>query len=146
MQTDVRLLVRGSHIVHEDFGGEVVVVNLKTGTYYGLNGTAVTIWQAVSDRLSAAQCAARVAGQYRGDAGAVTAGVTAFLERLESEELIMASGEPAGEAPVDPAAAASEAFVAPTFQRCTDMEELLVLDPVHEVDEMGWPSRPAPTE
>ena len=31
-------------------------------------------------------------------------------------------------------------FEAPALQVYTDMEDLLLLDPIHEVDEMGWPS------
>ena len=32
-------------------------------------------------------------------------------------------------------------FQAPSLQKYTDMEEMLALDPIHEVDEeMGWPS------
>ena len=32
------------------------------------------------------------------------------------------------------------AFVAPALTRYTDVKDLLVLDPVHDVDEMGWPT------
>jgi hypothetical protein len=28
------------------------------------------------------------------------------------------------------------------MQRYTDVEELLMIDPVHEVDEAGWPLQP----
>ena len=27
----------------------------------------------------------------------------------------------------------------PALERFTDMEDLLLLDPVHDVEEMGWP-------
>ena len=30
-------------------------------------------------------------------------------------------------------------FEKPTLQKFTDMQELLLIDPIHEVDEMGWP-------
>ena len=30
-------------------------------------------------------------------------------------------------------------FVPPTLEKYTDMQDLVLLDPVHEVDERGWP-------
>jgi hypothetical protein len=37
------------------------------------------------------------------------------------------------------------AYVAPAFDRYTDMAELLLIDPVHDVDEAGWP-QPLPRD
>jgi hypothetical protein len=31
-------------------------------------------------------------------------------------------------------------FEIPALEKYTDMEELLLLDPIHEVDETGWPN------
>jgi hypothetical protein len=31
-------------------------------------------------------------------------------------------------------------FEMPKLSKYTDMEDLLALDPIHEVDEMGWPN------
>jgi hypothetical protein len=31
--------------------------------------------------------------------------------------------------------------VPPVLERYTDMQELLFLDPIHDVDESGWPHR-----
>jgi hypothetical protein len=33
----------------------------------------------------------------------------------------------------------------PAIERFDDLEELLVLDPIHEVDEAGWPATPVDT-
>jgi hypothetical protein len=33
------------------------------------------------------------------------------------------------------------AYVPPVMNKHSDMQELLLLDPIHEVDEAGWPSR-----
>jgi hypothetical protein len=37
------------------------------------------------------------------------------------------------------AAKPTRQYQAPTIERFDDLEELLVLDPIHEVDEAGWP-------
>ena len=33
-----------------------------------------------------------------------------------------------------------EGFVAPQLHKYTDMQELLLLDPIHDVDQEGWPA------
>ncbi len=146
MSSDLVLTISGRHIVHEDFGGEVVVVNLKTGTYYGLNGTAAAIWQRIGGGLSATQIADGFAARYSGEADAVRTAVAAFLDELQREALIHPTAQPAAAVSSEPAALPPGPFTPPAVQRCTDMEELLVLDPVHEVDAMGWPARPTTAE
>jgi hypothetical protein len=146
MSSDLWLTISGRHIVHEDFGGEVVVVNLKTGTYYGLNGTAAAIWQMIGGGLSAAQIAERFAAHYSGQADAARTAVAGFLDELQREALIHPAAQPPAAAAGAPAALPAGPLTPPAVQRCTDMEELLVLDPVHEVDAMGWPARPTTAE
>jgi hypothetical protein len=34
-------------------------------------------------------------------------------------------------------------FQPPLFEKFTDMEAMLLLDPVHDVDDEGWPHMPA---
>ncbi len=36
---------------------------------------------------------------------------------------------------------AKTAFVTPELTRYTDIEDMLILDPIHEVDASGWPHR-----
>ena len=38
------------------------------------------------------------------------------------------------------------AYEHPVLQKYTDMEDLLLLDPIHDVDEAGWPARKQPVE
>ena len=98
------------------FDGEAVLVNLRTGRYYALDAAATEVWRAV------------VAGE------PLPEGSGAFAHRLVEEELAVSDGalpEPDGEGP--------------TMQVFTDMADILLLDPIHDVDydASGWPSRPA---
>ncbi len=34
-----------------------------------------------------------------------------------------------------------KSFCLPIIEKYTDLEELLLLDPIHEVDESGWPKQ-----
>ncbi len=68
------------------------------------------------------------------------------MAELGREGLVERS-EGAGESVApDPAAARgnghqdSLAFEAPKLEKFTDMQDLVLLDPVHEVDDVGWPA------
>ena len=64
----------------------------------------------------------------------------AFLDALVAEGLV--SDTPGTEKrTVEVALPAT--FTAPNLETFTDLQELLMLDPIHEVDAAGWPHKPA---
>jgi hypothetical protein len=134
--------INAPSVIHQTLDGEVIVVNLDTGVYYSLAGTAAEIWTALEAGASAARTARGLAQRYSAAGSELEDAVAAFVGELEQEELIVA-GAAAGaeETGVDAAAngVAHPSFVAPVLQKYTDMQELLLLDPIHEVDEAGWP-------
>jgi hypothetical protein len=34
-----------------------------------------------------------------------------------------------------------ESYLQPSFEKYSDMQEMLLLDPIHEVSEAGWPHK-----
>ncbi len=81
--------------------------------------------------------------RHNGNAEEVRSSVLSLIDELVAESLIV----PAKDAPVGASSeplgtAGPEApFVLPVLERYTDMQELLLLDPIHDVDESGWPHR-----
>jgi hypothetical protein len=77
--------------------------------------------------------------------------ITALVTELLGEKLIIPRGAPDdSDGPsLEPASAksdCSEPAQPVKFEKCelikyTDMQELLLLDPIHEVDETGWPEK-----
>jgi len=128
-------------VASETIDGEVVVVNLESGTYYSLRDEAAFLWSLLERGVDSEAMAAEARGAYREDGVAVEPAVARFLEALEGEGLVVpgapaASAEAAGE--VRPVAGA--VFREPGFQKYADMQDLLLLDPIHEVDDTGWPN------
>jgi hypothetical protein len=128
-------------VLHERFGDEAVIVHLDSGCYYSVQHSGDMIWQGAVDGASECEIVTSVIDTYEGDSTALQAETTAFLDRLVAERLMDVAEKPA--LVQTPAAARVNKripFIAPTLQKYTDMEELLLLDPIHEVDELGWPS------
>jgi hypothetical protein len=127
---------------HESFGEETVIVSLDSGSYYSVLGVGSIIFSLVADGATEADVLGRVKSRFSGSSDEISDGVAKFLDQLVKESLVDAEqahdgdGEQAGGETGQP----EEIFSAPLLQKYTDMEEMLVLDPIHEVDDYGWPS------
>lgn len=140
--------VNSPKVVHETIDGEVVLVNLEKGDYFSLVKVGAEIWDALTRGLSRENIVSEIMQRYNGDRETIEQAVNVLIEELQSEELIIlnSTNELKGNNPFSTqlqTIPASEklAFELPSLQKYTDMEELLALDPIHEVDEqMGWPS------
>lgn len=140
-----RLFSVTSHVMSEKIDDEVIVIDLTSGTYYSLRDAATAVWDAMSAGCTTEMACVAVEARYDGDRSEIAAAVSAFLDELVAEGLADAS--PADSGPVPTAARTLEdnrrPFTAPKLEKFTDMQELILLDPVHEVGAAGWP-QPAP--
>ena len=141
-----RLAIRRPEVVSEVFDAETVVVDLVAGRYYAFNPMATAIWSRLAARPTLDEIAASFA-PVLGGLEQARAEVAPFLDRLVEAGLLLRVAETLDGAPTSgpaplPVAAASPLRPA-DFEVFTDLEDLLVLDPIHDLDEAGWPSPPA---
>jgi hypothetical protein len=132
--------VNAPTVAAETVNGEVLMIHLESGNYYSLRATGATIWEAIDLGVPAPTIAAAFREHYGvADADVIVDG---FLAELVSEDLLTAAA-PAGTNGQSTAwtpPALDDDFVAPRLEKFTDMQHLILLDPVHEVDEgQGWP-------
>lgn len=137
-----RFVINSPTIIGEAIDGEVMVINLVSGIYYNLTGSAAAAWP-----LLAASLPSRTIVEMLGDACGVEADVlardfAAFVDTLEAEGIIRAVEQAVEPSVVLPVAAA--AYTGFAVNRYDDMRALLVVDPVHEVGDFGWPPQPEP--
>jgi len=131
--------------MHETIEGEVILIALDTGTYYSLRESGADVWEGIGRGASQAEIVALLSRRYAGSEDEIGVAVTALLAQLEEEGLVEEARD--GDATGWLEGAGTEArgpFVAPVFEKHTDMQDLILLDPVHEVDPRGWP-HPAPS-
>lgn len=133
-------------VVHDVLDGEVLAIRNDTGTYYSLAGTAADVWVALADGLDEAGVVRALDARYEAAAGEIPAAVSSFLDQLAAECLIVSSDVPttAGVAPDGDGPRVP--FATPELQVFTDMQDLLLFDPIHEVGPAGWPQVSAPPD
>jgi hypothetical protein len=131
--------------VAETLDGEATIVDLDSGTYYALNESGSFIWDALIAGTDTEDLVDRLASTYEIASTEAADAVDQLIAGLREQNLVVPSDEAfAGESSANGASAnsnGSRRYIAPELSTYTDMQELLLLDPIHEVDESGWPSQ-----
>lgn len=146
-EATVSYRVNAPGVIGEVLDGEAIIVNLESGAYYSLDGAGAEVWRAVESGATLPELVELAVAAYAGPAAEIAAGIAALVEELAAENLLVADDAANGDRARRPAAPTADdrpPFVKPLLQKYTDMADLLLLDPIHEVDEgQGWP-HPAP--
>jgi hypothetical protein len=131
-------------VINETIDGEAIMINLATGSYYSLDRVGGDVWALLEASLPVEDIVAEVGKRYDGPEDQIRQGVDDLLQRLSSEELVVPCDEsdPVGAISLEPAPDWRPPFQAPKLEKFTDMQDLILLDPVHEVDSRGWPHLP----
>ncbi len=136
-----KLSINVPRVVHETIDGEVIVIDLATGTYFSLQGGAADVWTLISAGHSSEAMVDALAAAYGESQDSIRSTLEPFVKELESEALVVDAGDESS-AQSGTAEISVDGAFSPYLEKHTDMAELILLDPVHEVDSMGWPHRP----
>jgi coenzyme PQQ synthesis protein D (PqqD) len=136
----MRSYVTSPNAMHETIDGETIVIDLSIGTYFSLRGSGPVIWNALASGSSSEAIVETLAAAYEASHEEIAGAAAAFLARLEEERLIVKGNGagPAGDAGPNHAGPRAP-FEPPQLERYDDLQDIILLDPVHMVDEQGWP-------
>ena len=133
-------------VVFEVFNDEIVIINLASGTYYSLDQSGAEIWQLLQQGATCPAIVAKIAATYALKYKEIELPVEKFLTELIQEKLITPNGastqahtQASSMALGDPSSSGRRHFTPPSLNKYTDMQDLLLLDPIHDVDAQGWP-------
>jgi hypothetical protein len=142
----MRYRVNSPQVISETLAGETIIVNLASGHYFNLQGSAVDVWEALEHGAATEAIVDHLEGRYEAADGEISGAVDKLLAELTAADLIVpladGDGEGAG-AELPPAEGERRPFATPALTAYTDMQDIILLDPVHEVDPRGWPHAPA---
>jgi hypothetical protein len=123
----------------EAFPGEVVILNVGQGSYFALGGWAVDMWPALIGRHSPDAIAYAIALRYDAPVGTIRRELDQLVCKLKEEQILVEAEPCAAGLELDEA---TTGVLQPlTYEKHEDLQDLLTLDPIHDVDpEQGWPS------
>jgi hypothetical protein len=130
-------------VAHERVDDEVIAINLATGAYFSMTGPAADCWTLLVAGTATEAAAGVLAARYATEPSLVGADVNALTARLVEEGLLAERQDGAAVPEAEALLTAPTApYRTPVLEKFDDMEELLLLDPIHDVDAAGWPLLP----
>jgi len=127
-------------VIYETFDEEIVAVNLETGDYYSITGSGPRIWIDLVSGYPISEIVLRVLDRHTGDADTIAASVSTFAAELEKNNLLVASTASIPRpTKISESSLQKTPYSAPLIKCFADMRDLLMLDPIHDVDDAGWP-------
>ncbi len=146
---EIAFRVNTPRVAHQTIDGETVIIDFETGAYFSTDGIGAVIWEGIARNSTYGALVGWLCARYTGARAEIERAVACFLKELEDECLIVPCDSAADAAHQSarcdaPGPEAPCAFRAPVLRKYTDMQALLLLDPIHEVDEQGWPIRKDP--
>jgi hypothetical protein len=124
-------------VTHERLDDEVIAINLETGGYFVLEGAAADCWSVLVDGASPDDVLRRLLGRYEVTEERARADSTSVLAELQDAGMLVVEEGETGS--VETVPGAKVPYAEPSVQKYDDLEDLLLLDPIHEVDDAGWP-------
>lgn len=133
--------IPSERVVYEVLAFEVILIDFNTGNYYALVNVAKQIWQMIERHMSLNQIAEAVSSRYGRSYESIRLDLENFFQQLLDHGLIQQVDSL--EATVDSGELSwEEEYEPPKLQEYTDVQSLLLLDPIHEAAEAGWPEKP----
>jgi len=84
----MKVRILDNDVVWRELDGEIVVLNLATGNYYGLEGAANDMWRLLSEHGSTEKVVETMARDYDVDAARLTADLDALVQELARRSLV----------------------------------------------------------
>jgi hypothetical protein len=140
-----QFMINSPDVVSETIDGEAVIVSLARGIYYSLDQVGVDVWSLIEKGFPADKILTVITQKFDGDVELIESSIKELLSQLCAEQLVTPIAK---KSDIDSTAAFPDLpstkapFVPPVLQKYSDMMDLLMLDPIHEVDAVeGWPAK-----
>jgi hypothetical protein len=138
-----------ANVVFEIFDTEIVIINLENGNYYSYDGIGVDIWGLLKDQISINEVKKWIVNKYnQEDPSEIKEMISTSIAELENENLLIISERNNNidnqinrkDIGVD-INLDEKNFKNPVLQRYTDMQDFLLVDPIHEIEYEKWPKK-----
>lgn len=135
-------------IVYDTIDGEVILLDIDKGNYYQLKNEAVIVWSNLESRKTSSTTAVAKSLAKGTDysPNEILQSISPFISQLESERIILEvrnqkqkNIKTSFQKPKKKKLESK--FPTPVLLKYTDMQSILLLDPIHDTDEEGWPNK-----
>lgn len=127
-------------IVYEVLNTEVIAIDFDTGTYYALLHVAKQVWLLIEQQTPLDTIVQVISSYYKQNPSEVLSDVEQLIAQLLENGLIESVDCPV-QGPIPQIDSHGFGYEPPKLVSYMDIQDLLLLDPIHEVVETGWPNK-----
>src|SRR5262245_37954696 len=135
--------IETAEVVSDIIDGEAIILHRACGDYFSTDGVGGLIWQWIGERQSRGQILNMLNVRFSASPVEIATAVDSFLADLVAHKLvqeIVKGDESATETLIEPQTNPKAEFVRPTLHVYSDIRNVVLLDPIHDVDgNIGWP-------
>jgi len=134
----MRYIINAPLVIADNLDNEVIILSMETGKYFSAPTTGAVVWQLLSGGYSVEEAGQKMAEHF----GVELEQVIQDLDELKAQFLhYHLIKETAVEITLPSVKFPDKLdYVKPGMTAYSDMEKLLLVDPIHEVENMGWPN------
>jgi len=133
-------IINDQKVISEVLDGETIIINLENGNYYSMNDTGSDLWGRIKSQQSMENIIKGFVNQYTADISEIERSIDEVINFLLTDHLII-KADVSDESIDEIAEVAKKEFIKPIINRFEDMQDMLLADPIHEVDNIGWPTQ-----
>jgi hypothetical protein len=139
----VHYKIKNSNIVSDIVDQEAIIMDLNSGIYFSSQDVGAVIWDGIVCGFEEYQIKQRIRQSFSVEPVVFDREFGDFIGGLISNNLIAI--DPSESAPTTewtmPLPTAKCPYSPPILHRHGDMQDLALLDPIHDVEGEGWPNR-----
>jgi hypothetical protein len=84
-------IVRSADTVSTEIDGEIVLIDIDAGQYFGMDKVGSEIWRRLAEPVRVDALVDALKGHFDGEAAAIEADTLAFLNKLDASKLLKVS-------------------------------------------------------
>lgn len=130
--------VDNANVSWERVSGEVIAIQLNTGKYYSFSNAAADIWSLANNGVSI-ESVLRALQKVYTPSDVVETEVRDFISKCFAERLLIEC-ESENELQDLPNDTDRSVVTSPKLTEYSDLQDLILVDPIHDVDDSGWPN------
>lgn len=132
--------IDSKNVSWERVENEVIAIQLETGRYYNLFNTAADIWSVLAEGATIESLYGTFSRLFPGN-NSVRIEIESFINECTKAKLLLVEEAVKTDLVDESVLTSLQTWVTPQLIEYSDLQDLILVDPIHDVEESGWPNR-----
>lgn len=138
-ESKVAYKIDSKNVSWERVEDEVIAIQLETGRYYNLLDTSADIWSLLAKGATVESLSQKFSSVFPGHES-IFIEIRSFVEECAKAKLLLFDEDLKNELVDEGFLISLQTWVTPKLIEYSDLQDLILVDPIHDVEQSGWPN------